>query len=182
MLAMAPPLIHRLSQTRSVAVQGGALVVFLGLTAGVAALGGMATAAGLNDWYAGLAKPPLNPPDWVFGPVWTALYAMMAVAAWRIWRQRPHGAPGLPLPPGGRARALGLWGLQLALNLAWPVLFFALQSPAAALASLVVQIIALAATTALFFPRDRLAGLLMVPVLLWVMFAGYLNGAIVAMN
>ncbi|MFA7431918.1 MAG: TspO/MBR family protein [Rhodospirillaceae bacterium] len=173
-----PPHIDRLSPKRSVAIQGGALVMFLVLTAVVATLGGMATYAGMDGWYASLAKPPLNPPDWVFGPVWTALYAMMAVAAWRIWRQPAPQVPGAP----SRARALGLWGGQLALNLLWPVLFFALKSPLAALGALVVQAIVLAAATWDFGVRDRMAGLLMVPVLLWVTFAGYLNGGVVVVN
>ncbi len=175
---MPPQFQKSLVQTRSPLVQGGVLVAFLALVAVVAALGGMATSAGQDGWYASLAQPPLNPPGWVFGPVWTVLYVMMAVAAWRIWRQPPGSLPTVP----SRTRALALWGVQLVLNLAWSVLFFALKSPVAALGDLILLAVVLAATTWAFHARDRVAGLLMVPYLLWVLFAGYLNAGIVVVN
>ena len=94
------------------------LAVFLGLCATVAAIGGAVTAQSVDTWYQTLNKPAFNPPDWVFGPVWTTLYILMAVAAWRVWR--------LGARPGQRL-ALMLFLLQLALNLAWSFLFFGQQ-------------------------------------------------------
>lgn len=159
-------------------VDRGMLVAFVGITLGVGVLGGLATAAGRDGWYAALAKPPLTPPDWVFAPVWTTLYILMGIAGWRIWRQ-PHGAP--PHRPS-RGRALALWGTQLALNLLWSVLFFALKSPVAALGDLVVMLLVLTAAARDLHARDPWAGMLMVPTLVWVAFAGYLNAGIVVVN
>ena len=103
-----------------------ALAVFVGLCALVAAVGGAATASSLQTWYRALHKPSFNPPDWVFGPVWTLLYLMVAVAAWRVWRRGGRG----------RAVALALWGGQLTLNLAWSLIFFGLRAPGPALIDL----------------------------------------------
>ena len=114
-----------------------------------------------------------TPPDWLFGPVWTVLYIMMAVAAWLVWRS------------GDRVRAqdaLYLFAVQLALNLAWSLLFFGLRDPALALVEVVGFWIAIAATTRAFWPLDRRAGLLMLPYLAWVGFAALLNAAIWWLN
>lgn len=148
------------------------LLVALVACFAVAGLGGWATASSVGSWYATLAKPAFNPPNWVFSPVWTLLYAMMAVAAWRVWRL--DGRLG-SLP-------LGMFALQLALNLAWSVLFFGLRAPLAALIDVLALLVAIAATLALFMRRDRVAGWLMVPYLAWVMFASVLNLAIVQLN
>ena len=92
--------------------------IFLALCLAVSAVGGAVTATSVGSWYPSLAKPPFNPPNWIFAPVWTALYFMMALAGWRVWRRE-----GLR-----RARwALSLYALQLALNLAWSILFFGLR-------------------------------------------------------
>lgn len=154
------------------------LVAFVGITLGVGVLGGLATAAGRDGWYQALAKPPLTPPDWVFGPAWTTLYVLMGIAAWRVWRQPAR----FPAGPPSRTRALSLWGIQLALNLLWSVLFFALKSPVAALGDLVVMALVLAAATHAFHARDTWAGWLLLPTLLWVLFAGYLNAGIIVVN
>ena len=100
-----------------------ALVACVLLVAAIASLGAIAPP---GAWYAGLAKPPFNPPNWVFGPAWTTLYLMIAVATWRLWR-----APASP----ARTRALRLNGVQLALNALWTPIFFGLQLPGLALAS-----------------------------------------------
>src|SRR5437764_541744 len=96
------------------------LAAFLVLCFAVAGLGGYWTSLGLGPWYDGLRKPPWTPPNRVFGPVWTLLYASMAVAAWLVWRRRGTHRVALPL---------GLFALQLSLNLAWSGLFFALRRP-----------------------------------------------------
>src|SRR5512143_3566178 len=125
------------------------LSVALALAAG--AIGGLATSHSVDSWYAGLNKPAFNPPNWLFAPVWTFLYGLMAVAAWRIY-----------LGPESRTRgaALGLYLVQLALNLAWSVIFFGLRSPLAALLELALLLVAIQATAALFWRLDRLAALL----------------------
>lgn len=168
----------RVATRRSPAVEWLVLGGFVALTLVVGAVGSAATSAGQDGWYENLAQPPLNPPSWVFGPVWTTLYILMALAAWRIWRQPGHRPPG----PPSRARALALWWVQLALNPLWSVLFFTLHSPVAALGCLIVMALVLAAVTWDFYARDRLAGLLMLPTLLWVLFAGYLNAGIIVVN
>ncbi len=148
-------------------------IAFLVLCLAVAALGGAATASSVGNWYPTLAKPAFNPPNWIFAPVWTALYFMMAVAGWRVWR-----SDGLR-----RARwALTLFALQLALNLAWSILFFGMHSIGAALIEIVVLLLAILATALAFWRRDRAAGMLFVPYAAWVAFAAVLNAAIWRLN
>ena len=127
----------------------------------------------IGDWYASLEKSPLNPPDWVFGPVWTTLYALMAIGGYRVWngRQSPE-----------RDRALALWAGQLTLNAAWSPLFFGTRRPDVALADLVALMIAL-----MLFVRDtsrvdKPAAWMFAPYIAWVAFAGMLNAEIVRRN
>lgn len=149
-----------------------ALLGFVALCLAVAAAGGAVTATSVGTWYAGLAKPSFNPPDWVFGPVWTALYLMMAVAGWRVWRKRSAGA----------RLALGAWALQLALNLFSSLVFFGLRSIGAALAEIAVLLAAILATALLSWRIDRVAGALLVPYAAWVAFAALLNAALWRLN
>ena len=147
--------------------------VFLALCLAVSAIGGAVTATSVGSWYKTLAKPAFNPPDWIFAPVWTALFFMMAMAGWRVWRR-----DGLR-----KARpALALFGLQLALNLAWSILFFGMRSIGAALVEIVVLLLAILATTVLFWQRDRMAGMLFIPYAAWVAFAAVLNAALWHLN
>jgi benzodiazapine receptor len=149
------------------------LVALLVLCFAVAGLGGYWTALGLGPWYQSLRKPSWTPPDRVFGPVWTALYAAMAIAAWLVWRRRGWS--------GGRV-PLALFGLQLGLNLAWTGLFFALKSPGAAFGEILLLWSIILATLVAFGRVHRMAGTLMAPYLLWVTYAAALNGAIWRMN
>lgn len=149
------------------------LALFLALSLVVSVAGGAVTATTASGWYQGLAKPPFNPPDWIFGPVWTALYVLMAVAAWRVW---------LAPPSGERRWGLRLYGLQLALNFGWSFLFFGLMAPAAALIEILWLLGFIAATTWFFARADRIAGLLFTPYLAWVAFAALLNASIVWLN
>jgi tryptophan-rich sensory protein len=137
------------------------------------ALGQWATFPNLVPWYAGLIKPSFNPPNWVFGPVWTALYALMAFAAFRILRLAPSPA---------RRAALILFFTQLALNAAWSWAFFAAHSPLLGLIDIVPQFVCVLATCVAFARLDRLAGLCLLPLVLWVGFAVALNAAIYALN
>lgn len=147
------------------------LLLFLGASALVAAVGSLATFKNVDGWYAGADKAPWSPPNWVFGPVWTVLYTATAVAAWLIWRRRAEGS---------RA-ALTVYALQLALNLLWTPAFFglypALGTPALwiAFAIIVALAAAVSGTVMLFGPISRTAGLLMLPYLSWIVFAASLN-------
>ena len=140
----------------------------------VGVLGAWATGAGSSDWYRALAKPAFQPPAWLFGPVWTLLYALMGVAAWRIWRQGAHH-PGVRL-------ALVLFAVQLALNAAWSPVFFGAQQVGAALVVIVLLCLVLVPTVAAFARLDRPAAGLLLPYLAWAIFAAVLNAAIWKLN
>lgn len=152
----------------------GVALALLLLNLLVAAVGGWFTASSVGTWYQTLNKPALNPPDWVFGPVWTVLYVMMALAAWCVWRRA-----------GSWRRAMGAgvaYLLQLALNLLWSVVFFGWRSPAGALVVIVLLWLAIAWTLWRFAQHTRLAAALLAPYLAWVSFAGLLNLLIVRLN
>jgi benzodiazapine receptor len=147
------------------------LVVAVGLCLAVGALGGWITAISVKTWYPLLNKPGFTPPDWLFGPVWTVLYVLMGIAAWRVWRA------------GARTReALALFALQLALNLAWSVVFFGLHRIGMAVGVIVLLEAAILVTVAAFRRIDRLAAALLVPYALWVGFAAVLNIAVWRLN
>lgn len=146
------------------------LAFWLVLCFGAAAMGARFNP---GEWYAALAKPAWTPPDCLFGPVWTVLYTLMAVAAWLVWRR--YGFAGAPV-------ALALFGVQLALNALWSWIFFGLQRPGLAFLELEALWLAIAATTWAFWRLSPTAGWLLVPYLLWVTFAGLLNYAICRLN
>jgi tryptophan-rich sensory protein len=150
-----------------------ALAFFVALCLGIGALGAAVVATSVDTWYADLAKPPFTPPDRVFGPIWTGLYVLMAIAAWRVWRAADRDT---------RRGPLTLFALQLALTLGWTVVFFGLQKIGAALATIVVLDVGVVVTTLAFRSLDRWAGLLMLPYLAWVAFATVLNIAIWRLN
>lgn len=124
-------------------------------------------------WYASLVKPSWTPPNAVFAPVWTVLYAAMGVAAWLVWRRAGFGGAG---------SALALFAVQLVLNALWSYLFFGLHRVGFALLDIVVLWIAILAVTVLFWRVDRRAGLLLVPYLAWVGYASALNLALWRLN
>lgn len=143
------------------------LLAFLLVPLLVGAGSGFLTGGAVRDWYPSLVRPSFAPPSWVFGPVWTALYLMMGLAAWFVWRKAGSS-------PAGRV-ALGLFALQLVLNGLWSVLFFGLRAPGPALIEIVVLWAAIAATLRAFWRIDAGAGWLLVPYLAWVTFATALN-------
>jgi len=152
------------------------LVGLVGFVVGclaVSAVGGAITSSSVGTWYPTLTKPPFTPPDWLFPPVWTAIFILMGVAAWRVWRQA--GWPGSRL-------ALGVFGIQLLLNVAWSFLFFGMHWIGAALAEIVVLLAAIIWTLAHFSRIDRPSALLLVPYALWVGFATVLTAAIWLQN
>ena len=126
-----------------------------------------------GEWYAGLQKPAWNPPGWIFGPVWSALYAMMAVAAWLVWQRGGFAA---------QRRPLGWFLAQLVLNAVWTPLFFGLHRPGVAFAEILLLWLAIAATLVAFWPVSRAAAWLLVPYLAWVSFAAVLNGTLWRLN
>ena len=147
-----------------------ALVGWLALTFCAAATGTFVSTGG---WYEELMKPSWNPPSWVFGPVWTLLYAMMAVAAWLVWQRGGWKAQRVPLT---------LYLVQWALNALWTPLFFGLHRPGLAFIEIVALVLAVMATLAAFWRVKLLAGLLLVPYAAWVGFAAALNFAIWRLN
>lgn len=146
------------------------LGAWLLLCYGAAAFAGHFT---VGEWYGQLAKPLWTPPDVVFAPVWTVLYGMMAVAGWLMWTHRR-------ISSGQAAR--NLFALQLVLNVAWSWLFFGLERPGLALVDVVLLAVAVAATVTAFWRVHRLSGVLLLPYLAWVLFAGALNFGIWRLN
>lgn len=145
-----------------------ALAAFLVLVVG----GG--TAIGLvarpEGWYAALEKPPFNPPDGIFAPVWTLLYVLIAVAGWRVWTRDAGGA------------AMRLWAAQLVLNFLWSPVFFVARGIGAALAVIALLLAAILAFVAASWSADRAAALMFVPYAAWVAFAALLNASIWILN
>lgn len=152
--------------------QIAALLGFIGAAFVAGAIGSWATFPNVRDWFPLLLKPSWNPPSWVFGPVWTTLYVLMGVAAWRAWRAGGSAAP----------RLVRLYFVQLFFNALWSVLFFGLKQPAWALADIVVLWGLLVWLQVGLWRSDRGAGALWVPYVLWVSFATALNAAIVRLN
>jgi tryptophan-rich sensory protein len=141
------------------------------------------TAPQIPAWYAGLAKPTFNPPNAIFGPVWTLLYTLMAVAAWRVHVRTDAGELTGRIAGGPSNRtALTWWWLQLALNAAWSVIFFRAHAIGFALLESFMLLAAIAVTTYLFWRVSQLAGVLLVPYLAWVAFATALNFEIWRLN
>lgn len=144
------------------------------LTAFVALVAGTGLAIGaLNipgDWYAGLNKPWYNPPDWLFAPVWSVLFVIIALAGYRTFERQPRG------------RAMKLWGLQLALNFAWSPIFFSLHEMAIAVFVIVLLLATILAFICICWRSDRPSAALFVPYAAWVAFAFILNASLVAMN
>ena len=140
---------------------------------GAGLIGSAFTARSVGDWYLGLSKPAWTPPSSVFGPVWTLLYSMMAVAAWLVWRQAGFAAAAFPLT---------LFVLQLLFNAGWSLVFFGLRMPGAAFVEITVLWVLILASTVSFWQRAPIAGYLMLPYLGWVSFAAALNFALWRMN
>lgn len=146
--------------------------IFVSELAGV--IGSIFTFSAIPNWYVTLNKPTINPPSWIFGPVWTTLYALMGIAAFLIWKK---GWERVDV-----RKALAVFGLQLILNALWSIIFFGLQNPAWAFVNLVAMWLAIVWTMVLFYKISKLAMWLLLPYILWVSFAGYLNYSIWMLN
>lgn len=158
---------------RSIREQLIALVVFLGLCAAVAAIGSVMSSSAMDGWYSDLEQPDWNPPDWVFGPVWSVLYILIGISGWLVWRARGWDGARVPLI---------VWGVQLLLNLFWTVVFFGLEEVGLGAIEIVFLWISIVATIVVFWPIGRLAALLLVPYLIWVSYAAMLNFSIWQLN
>ena len=144
------------------------LVLFLVLVAGGGLLIGWFTAPG--EWYAQLSKPAFNPPNWIFAPVWTVLYILIAIAGWRAWQREPRALP------------MTLWWVQLALNFLWSPTFFAVHRIDLSLAIVLLLLAVILAFIAGSCRRDRVAALLFASYAVWVAYASVLNASIVMLN
>jgi tryptophan-rich sensory protein len=149
------------------------LVVLLGVCLGAGGLGALATAPQIGGWYETIAKPPWNPPNSVFGPVWTILFVLMGIAAWLVWQREGFKSAAL---------SLSLFGGQLVLNVAWSWIFFGMRQPGWAFGEILILWLAIVATTISFFRDSITAGALLVPYLAWVSFASVLNFTIWKLN
>lgn len=143
------------------------LAVSISISLGAGILSAFLTMGNMRE-YADMYKPPLAPPGWVFPIVWTILYILMGIAAWRVFESQGQD----------KRLALSLYGNQLLLNIVWPLLFFDLKTYFLAFGWLLLLGFFIYLTIRQFLPLDRKAGLLLVPYLVWVAFAGYLNLAI----
>lgn len=149
------------------------LAVSMGVCFGAGFVGSLFTTPSIPTWYAGLVKPSWTPPAWIFGPVWSVLYGMMALALWLIWRRRGFATAAVPI---------ALFLVQLILNVLWSLLFFGLRMPGIAFAEIVLLWLAILATLITFWRLNTSAGYLLLPYLVWTAFAGALNFALWRMN
>lgn len=150
----------------------GMLAALILLCLSVGWVGSLVTMPAIEGWYASLEKPFFTPPNWLFGPAWTTLYVLMAIAAWLVWRA----------PTRTAFRPMGIFFFQLALNFSWSFAFFGLQNPLAGLVVIVALWFGIIWTISAFRPYSGLAALLLVPYILWVSYATALNAAIYWLN
>jgi benzodiazapine receptor len=139
-----------------------------------AGFGSIFTSKAIPDWYRGLKKPPYTPPNWVFGPVWTVLYILMAVSVFLVW-QKGLAAPGV-------TTAFTLFWIQLAANAIWSYVFFARRSVIGGIINIIILWLLILATVITSFPVSTIAGILLLPYILWVSIAMYLNIGIWVLN
>ncbi len=141
----------------------------------IGASGALFTSTGLNTWYATLERPALAPPNWVFGPVWTTLFALIGIALWLVWRQ-------LASSPHEVRLAFGVFVIHFGFNLGWSAVFFGMQEIGWGLAVIGALWVSIVATMWTFYRVDRRAAVLLVPYLLWVSFAAFLNYQFLVLN
>lgn len=150
------------------------LIVAIAVSELAGIIGSVFTTPSIDGWYAGIVKPALNPPAWVFGPVWTTLFALMGIAAFLVWRKG--------LDRKDVKIALGIFGGQLVLNTLWSIIFFGLHSPGGAFIEIIFLWLAILATILVFVKISKPAAWLLAPYILWVSFAVYLNYSIWMLN
>ncbi len=144
------------------------------LTLGAGFIGSLATRQSVSTWYTTINKPPISPPNWLFGPVWTVLFVLMGIAFYLVWNK------GFSEPPVKNAIIIFL--IQLVLNIIWSFLFFGLRSPSFAFVEIIILWIAILFTIIYFSKVSSVAGYLLIPYIFWVSFASILNGWITILN
>lgn len=150
------------------------LFIALGVTQMAGIIGSFSTSSKIPTWYADLVKPELAPPNWLFAPVWITIFIMIGVASFLVWKRG--------LERKDVKIALGVFLFQLVLNTFWSVIFFGLESPLFAFVWIVLLWIAILFNTVVFYRISKLAGWLLLPYIIWVSFAAYLNDAIWMLN
>jgi benzodiazapine receptor len=148
-------------------------IICLLIPLAVGAISGFATASSIDTWYAFIQKPSFNPPNYLFGPVWTSLYILMGISLYLIVRAQPNA---------DSRKAIMIFSVQLFLNFCWSFLFFMFHAPGIALVEIVFLLISIIAMISIFYKVNKTAALLQIPYLLWVSFASALNGAIWYLN
>lgn len=151
------------------------LLFAIAVVASAGLIGNLATIPNIPVWYAGLNKPGFTPPNWVFGPVWSLLYAMMVLAFWRVLLRRSRWTTA-------GWRVVGVFLVQMALNAFWSVAFFGMHNPLLGLVVVIALELMIVATINTFKPIDRMAAWLLAPYAVWVGYATALNAAIVGLN
>jgi translocator protein len=149
------------------------LLPFVVVCLAVAGIGALFTNSSVKTWYPQLHRPEWTPPNWIFGPVWTTLYLMMAFSAWLIWRGSSWSAARF---------ALLLFAIQLVLNMLWSAVFFGMRRIGPAFAEILLLWMMIIATTVAFYSLSLLAAWLLIPYIAWVGLASYLNFRIWQMN
>ena len=150
------------------------LLLFIVASEAIGSIGSFATIPAIPTWYQFLTKPPLNPPNWIFGPVWILLFACMGISAYLVWQES--------LTKKSVKNALTWFGIQFVFNVLWSFLFFKAQSPIAGLVCIGILWVLIICTIQLFMKVNKKAGFLLIPYLLWVSFATYLNAGIMLLN
>ena len=149
------------------------LLLSILITVGIGSSGGFFTIAEIPVWYASLVKPSFNPPNWLFGPVWTTLYTLMGISLYLVWKQ-----------PATRARniAIGIFAIQFTLNFFWSLLFFKQHQIGWALAEIILMWLFIVLTIFHFWKQSKMASFLLWPYLCWVSFATMLNASLYLLN
>ena len=150
------------------------LVVSILACFAAAVIGSLFTFKAIPNWYAGLKKPPYTPPNWVFGPVWTTLYILMGISVFLVWQNG--------LATNGTLLAFTLFWIQLGLNALWSIIFFGMKSKGGGLITIIVLWLFILATIITSFQVSTWAGALLIPYIIWVSIALYLNIGIWMLN
>jgi len=157
------------------------LIVSIAVCESAGIIGSIFTIPSIPSWYATLVKPALNPPAWIFAPVWTTLFALMGVAVFLVWKEKEIASS--PAAPRKKNKiALSIFVGQLVLNILWSIIFFGLHNPGLAFVNIIVLWFAIVGTIIVFYKISKLAAYLFIPYILWVSFAMYLNYAIWMLN
>jgi benzodiazapine receptor len=151
-----------------------AFIINIVITLGIGAIGSFFTLSSVDTWYRTIAKPSFNPPDSVFGPVWTTLYILIGISAYRVWQKRAEVAH---FP-----RTVAVYFIQLVLNLMWSFIFFYAHQIGVAMVEIVFLLIFVIINAMVFYRIDKTAGLLFIPYILWVGFATFLTYSIFRLN